>query len=44
MAKKGAAIQLQIEVEDDEDWEKLVEREGLIGTKHLQFKIHEYQH
>lgn len=34
MAKKGGAVQLQIEVETEEDWNKLVKREGLIG-KHM---------
>lgn len=31
MAKKGAAIQLQIEVDTEEDWWNLVQRSGLIG-------------
>lgn len=39
MAKKGAQIQLQIEVENDEDWEKLVEREGLIGNFSLLINV-----
>lgn len=30
MAKKGQAIQLQTEVNTDEEWEKLLQREGLI--------------
>lgn len=32
MAKKGAQIALQAEIESDEDWEKLIEKEGLIGN------------
>ena len=32
MAKKGQAIQLQTEVNNDEEWEKLLLREGLIGN------------
>lgn len=31
MAKKGQ-VQLQVEVNTDEEWEKLLERDGLIGT------------
>lgn len=31
MAKKGQ-VQLQAEVNTDEEWEKLLERQGLIGT------------
>lgn len=30
MAKKGQAVQLQIEVNNDEEWEKLIQRDGLI--------------
>ncbi|XP_044267395.1 tropomyosin-1, isoforms 33/34-like isoform X2 [Tribolium madens] len=30
MAKKGQALQLQTEVNSDEDWEKLLQRDGLI--------------
>lgn len=29
--KKGQATQLQVEVNNEEDWEKLLTREGLIG-------------
>lgn len=32
MAKKGQAVQLQTEVNSDEEWDKLLEREGLIGS------------
>lgn len=32
MAKKGA--QLQIDVETEEEWEKLVQRDGLISNKY----------
>lgn len=31
MAKKGQPVQLQAEINNDEEWEKLLHREGLIG-------------
>lgn len=29
--KKGAQVQLQAEINTSEEWEKLLEKEGLIG-------------
>lgn len=31
MAKKGQPVQLQAEINSDEEWEKLLQRDGLIG-------------
>lgn len=31
MAKKGQAVQLQQELSSDEDWDKMLQRDGLIG-------------
>lgn len=31
MAKKGQATQLQLEVQNDDDWERLLDKDGLIG-------------
>lgn len=40
MAKKGQPVQLQAEINSDEEWEKLLQRDGLIGehfeSTHLQ--------
>lgn len=30
--KKGAVVQLQTEVNTDEEWEKIVSKEGLLGN------------
>lgn len=35
MAKKGQPVQLQAEINSDEEWEKLLQRDGLIG-EHFQ--------
>lgn len=32
--KKGAQLQLQTEINSDEEWGKMVEKEGLIGSYH----------
>lgn len=31
MAKKGQPVQLQAEINNDDEWEKLLQRDGLIG-------------
>ena len=33
--KKGAAVQLQLEINNDEEWEQLMQRKGLIGMDYL---------
>lgn len=30
MAKKGQAVQLQLEVNNDDEWDKLMQKDGLI--------------
>lgn len=31
MAKKGQPVQLQAEINNDDEWEKLLQKDGLIG-------------
>lgn len=35
MAKKGQAVQLQLEVNNDDEWDKLMQKDGLIGINNL---------
>lgn len=35
--KKGAAVALQTEVGTEEEWQKLLEKEGLVGTMRYSF-------
>jgi hypothetical protein len=40
MAKKGGPIQLQVEVNTNDDWQKmLVEKKGLVGKKGYSFSM-----
>lgn len=45
MAKKGQAVQLQLEVNNDDEWNKLMQKEGLIGINNLEkFKLYLLRH
>lgn len=37
MAKKGQAVQLQSEINNDEDWDRLLQRDGLISKLLTEF-------
>lgn len=35
MAKKGQPVQLQLEVNNDDEWDKLMQKDGLIGRNNF---------